>query len=178
MARCPALNNIELRHCHAITDVSAHAIAAGCPHLTALQMANVQNVTDAGLVAIAARCNSLRTMDISHTQAGDGTLSSLGRYNANLIALDISWCVNVTDTGVVAVARGCRGLRVFQFKGARKLTHEGIGAVAALCPRLSHIRMQEPLPGFSLPAPASRACRSARGLCDSWFSGCGLGGFC
>jgi hypothetical protein len=175
-SRCPAISTVALRHCHAITDVGVYAIAQGCPQLTTLQVHNLEKITDAGLVAIAARCPHLCSVDVSRAQVGDATMAALGQWSPHLKSLDISWCVNVSDKGVIAIANGCRGLKEFNYKGCRKLTPESITEVASRCPALAHLRMETPA-GFmgSVPEPTSRVCRNARGLCDGWFSSCTFG---
>jgi len=134
-------------------------------------MANTRNVTDGGLVAIAARCPHLRAVDISHSRATDSTLHALAQFCPNLRKLDITYCGDLTDSGLIAVANSSNGLRELKFKGARQLTPLSIAAVAQKCPALFELKMDPPLLSFSIPEPARRGCRAARGLCNGWFAG-------
>ena len=55
--------------------------------------------------------------------------AALGRWCPNLTDVDLSWCVNIGDQGVIALAHGCRGLKKFEYKGCRRLTPDSIAEV-------------------------------------------------
>jgi hypothetical protein len=98
------------------------SVAEGSPQLRVLKLRNsvwgskIRYVTDAVLAAFATHCPQL-----------------------TVIILDS--CGQISDTGVTALAHGCRWLRSFTF-GSSGVTVAGMRAIGAHCPHIRKVTMQ------------------------------------
>jgi len=176
LSQCPALTDIALRNCHAITDEGLNAIASWCPDLKRLQIANSKQVTDDGMIVVAFQCHKLQKLDISQSEIGDQTLCALGLSCPELKALNISWCVNVTHDGLMAVTRGCSDLKDLKLTGCCKLNSANVEEAVSGRPVLAEAVYNDaavlaPNPKTQSTARRNSNAQSTR-LCDSWFSNC------
>ena len=58
-----------------------------------------------------------------------------------LKVIDLWWCEEITDAGLVALARGCGELRLINLGGCKKITDAGLGALADGCGGLRVINL-------------------------------------
>ncbi|KAL6534588.1 hypothetical protein OROGR_013263 [Orobanche gracilis] len=90
LTRCVKLTDKDLAFCNSLTDVAYEKISV-LSDLEFLDLCGAQNLSDDGVSCIA-KCKKL-------------------------ISLNLTWCVRVTDQGVVAIAQGCRFLEFLSLFG-------------------------------------------------------------
>ncbi|PKA63837.1 F-box protein [Apostasia shenzhenica] len=103
---CTALKSLNLYALSSLTD-RAYEKVANLAHLTFLDLCGAQNLSDHGLSCIA-RCKSLAM-------------------------LNLTWCVRVTDVGVIEIADGCRSLEYLSLFGIVGVTDRCLQVLSNNC---------------------------------------------
>jgi hypothetical protein len=111
--------------------------------------------SDRDLICVLARANPLLerlavTIQVPHDYAlspttGDVCLAALGRHCVHLTHLSFGTLTAhcpVTDTGVEALAQGCRLLQSVVFVNCKRLTSAAVIALVQYCPQLQALHMQ------------------------------------
>ncbi|KAL9248654.1 F-box protein-like protein [Drosera capensis] len=102
-----------------VSNVGLSAIA-NCPKLEILHVVKAPDCSNAGVVAVAEKCRLLRKVHIDGwrtNRIGDEGLAALGKYCGNLQELVLIGLnptvasLEVTDDGMAAFSRNCKGLR-------------------------------------------------------------------
>jgi F-box and leucine-rich repeat protein GRR1 len=70
----------------------------------------------------------------------DSSLSILG-HMLNLVALDLTGVVDVTDATIVLVANACNKIQGINLEGCKKISDAGLLAIAENCPLLRRIKL-------------------------------------
>jgi hypothetical protein len=135
---CPRLTRISFQGCRMITDAGVVELARHCPRLTYVDFTSCSSVGNAGLLALAKSCPKLETIFASRAGAvADTLLTALGSNCRQLRVLSIassspfSGHRALTDAGVAALARGCRGLQELSLRGASQLSPIGLAELGA-----------------------------------------------
>lgn len=104
----PVLKRLVLRGCTRVTDTSLRSLARYATSLRSLDLSFVAGVTDVGVAAlcVASAPRLTKLLLRKCPCVGDITLKGVAVCE-KLETLDISYCPNVTDVGIVAVAEGC-----------------------------------------------------------------------
>ncbi len=71
----------------------------------------------------------------------DEAAGCIGEYGSVLQSLDLTWCKDVTDAGVLAVAAGCRELLSLSLRWLKKVTDAGAHAVLRHCRKLRSLNL-------------------------------------
>ncbi|KAL6997507.1 beta-aspartyl-peptidase, partial [Sarracenia purpurea var. burkii] len=75
----------------------------------------------------------LRFLDLCGAQnLTDQGLSCITKCN-NLSSLNLTWCVRVTDEGVIAIAEGCSSLEFLSLFGITGVTDKSLEALSRCC---------------------------------------------
>ena len=101
---CSKLQQLYVIGCVQITDAAFVAIADGCPQLQEIYAFHCNRVTDVGISALAHSCAQLRELGVAYTQTTDVGCQAVADGLPLLTAIFVSWCPEVTDTGVQALA--------------------------------------------------------------------------
>ena len=165
--RRPDLEKLNISGCNRVTDVGLLAVVASCPNLRDLDLTRLRQVTDDALSgAILAlprleRVNlyacpqlsdrsyvffsalqKLNFLDLCGAEnLSDGGLQAIAECK-HLEYLNLSWCVKVTDEGVVPLARGCQFLTLLSVHGNLKITRLSLAALAKNCRILQTLDLQ------------------------------------
>eukprot|EP00177_Eucheuma_denticulatum_P001608 GFKZ01002881.1.p1 GENE.GFKZ01002881.1~~GFKZ01002881.1.p1 ORF type:complete len:434 (-),score=30.92 GFKZ01002881.1:437-1738(-) len=135
MRSAPVLKGLVLRGCEQLTDVSLASLAQHAHSLRALDLSFVNGVTDCG-VAILCKATAQRLRKLllrKCTGVGDVAMTGVAHCE-NLETLDISYCVNITDAGVTAVAKGCgQSLRLLAMSYNVRVGDVGLIALGEWC---------------------------------------------
>lgn len=99
------LKRLSLAHCHQIVDTDLAIIVKGCPYLTYLSLENCQKISDQGFASIGKNLNFLNDLDLSRCSLTDNGLVEICSRCSNLTHLDISHCENLTDKGLISLAK-------------------------------------------------------------------------
>eukprot|EP00698_Gefionella_okellyi_P000931 TRINITY_DN1080_c0_g1_i1.p1 TRINITY_DN1080_c0_g1~~TRINITY_DN1080_c0_g1_i1.p1 ORF type:complete len:451 (+),score=79.36 TRINITY_DN1080_c0_g1_i1:1236-2588(+) len=104
---CKHLEALNLAHLSALTDRSLLALAAGCPHLSIVIVTECNQMSDHGVCALATSCPNLVEVNVSGTQLTNTSLRALGDHCPRLHSLNVNYCAEVTDEGVLYVFEQC-----------------------------------------------------------------------
>lgn len=158
LKNCRHVTTLNLSGCKNISDQSLSMIADNYPELQVLDITRCTKLTDVGLRKILHRCNSLQSLNLyavsSFTDKAYENLSFLARLRfldlcgaqnlsdhglsciarcKNLVSLNLTWCVLVTDKGVMAIAQGCRSLEFLSLFGIVGVTEKSLEALSEFC---------------------------------------------
>ncbi|KAI1313890.1 hypothetical protein EDD11_002425 [Mortierella claussenii] len=115
----PGLHDLDLSECTDVREPLLKSLATFFPSLVSLNLSRTSGVTDIALALIVDHCQ-------------------------NLSILDISYCRQLSDLGLLSVAKFCRlNLRVLKLTGNRKMTDVALVAVAKHCPKIEKLFLGE-----------------------------------
>ncbi|KAK3405633.1 hypothetical protein EUGRSUZ_K01865 [Eucalyptus grandis] len=155
---CRHLVDLNLSGCKNITDKSLELVADSYNELQSLNLTRCVKLTDIGLRQILFKCSSLQSLNLyalsSLTDNAYNNISSLshlkyldlcGAQNLSddalsciakcgkVVALNLTWCVRITDKGVIAVAEGCVSLEFLSLFGIVGVTDKCLEALSTTC---------------------------------------------
>jgi len=124
----PNLTKLNISGCTAFSDVSLECLTERCRKLKTLNLCGcVNGATDRALQVYA--CNYY--IYIFFPSATEGViwltslvnnLQAIGRNCSQLQSLNLGWCENVSDVGVMSLAYGCPDLRTLDLCGCVCIT--------------------------------------------------------
>ncbi len=128
-----------------LTDLKLYVICRNSPMLEEINIDGCLLVTDAGLCDIGKFCKHLTTlkcnMDFAHFESsiGDFGVMCVAASCDELTYLDVSYCTQVTDRSLEALARHqCRNsLTTILIRGCTEISARGITCVMARCVRIN-----------------------------------------
>lgn len=151
---CFELRRLTLSSCERITNVGVSAALRGCTQLTqltlphtiiadedlvtiashgtnlkVLNLSGCKRITDTGVRVIAQGCVRLALLILDWTNISDESLIALATYAKALEGVCVYNCARITDAGVLAIAKGCRGLAGLQL-GSTDVSDEGLISLA------------------------------------------------
>ncbi|KAF0689499.1 Aste57867_19056 [Aphanomyces stellatus] len=129
------LRELDVGQCK-ITDATLFSLAQTCPRLDVVRLRWCRQLTDAGLTRLAAHCPNLRVVDLNNCGLlTDVSVAALAQC-AHLAWVNLAWCENVTDAGVLDMAKGCPELEEVVLTYCSQLTDATLRGLVAHCPRL------------------------------------------
>uniref|UniRef100_F7E2V4 Uncharacterized protein n=1 Tax=Monodelphis domestica TaxID=13616 RepID=F7E2V4_MONDO len=166
-----SLKLLDLSSCMSLTDSSLLAISANLPLLTILRLAWCKEITDSGLLGLVEcgeelppeplaphespsqeapnkqprasllMLRALQELDLTAcNKLTDISLTKVLRF-PYLKQLSLSLLPELTDTGLVAVAKGCPGLEHLALSHCNHLSDQGWAQAARCWPRLRHLNL-------------------------------------
>ena len=137
----PNLTSLNLSSCKKTTDDAIKALAVNCPNLITLNLKLCRKITDAGLEALAENCNKLTMLDLSNCDQITKTgLEALVKC-PKLKGLNLTWCQNISEVGIIALAENCNKLTTLNLSFCYKITDTGLTALAVNCPNLTTLNL-------------------------------------
>eukprot|EP00899_Mesostigma_viride_P018868 jgi/Mesvir1/26983/Mv20695-RA.1 len=135
---CPQLRELAVRNCGKVTDAGLRVVGEHCRLLEYLSCSLKGEVTDANMGVLAQNCTQLRGFCLEGRRVADQTVATVlsGPAAATLLFLDLSFNEGIMDDALLAVARACPILREFRVARCPKVTDVGIMAIAQGCRRL------------------------------------------
>uniref|UniRef100_A0A6N2MQF4 F-box/LRR-repeat protein 15-like leucin rich repeat domain-containing protein n=1 Tax=Salix viminalis TaxID=40686 RepID=A0A6N2MQF4_SALVM len=155
---CKHIVDLNLSGCKTISDKALQIIAENHQDLESLNLTRCVKLTDGGLQQILSKCSSLQSLNLyalsSLTDKTYKKISSLphlkfldlcGAQNLsdeglsciarckNIVSLNLSWCVRVTDVGFVAIAEGCTSLEFLSLFGIVGVTDRCLEVLSRFC---------------------------------------------
>ncbi|CAL1372298.1 unnamed protein product [Linum trigynum] len=155
---CKHISDLNLSGCKNVSDKSMQLIANNYPELTSLNLTRCIKLTDVGLQQILLKCSLLQTLNLyalsSFTDKAYRTISNLPHLRfldlcgsqllsdegltciakcKDLVSLNLTWCVRITDVGVIAVAEGCRSLEFLSLFGIIGVTDKCLEVLSSCC---------------------------------------------
>lgn len=132
---CHELEDVDLSKSFRLTDSSLYALAHGCPNLSKLNISGCSAFSDTALAYLTDFCTKLRILNLCGCvkAASDKALKAIGYNCSQLEVLNLGWCENVGDEGVMCLAYGCPDLRALDLCGCVLITDESVIALANNC---------------------------------------------
>lgn len=132
---CHDLQDLDLSKSFKLSDRSLYALAHGCPKLTKLNISGCTAFSDSGLEYLTQFCRKLKILNLCGCvkAATDCALQAIGRNCSQLQSLNLGWCENVGDVGVLSLAYGCPDLRTLDLCGCVCITDDSVIALAYRC---------------------------------------------
>ncbi|CAL1412614.1 unnamed protein product [Linum trigynum] len=138
---CHDLQDLDLSKSFKLTDRSLYALAHGCPNLVKLNISGCTSFSDHGIEYLTGFCRKLKILNLCGCvgAATDLALQAIGRNCNQLQSLNLGWCENVGDVGVMSLAYGCPDLRTLDLCGCVCITDDSVIALANRCPHLTSL---------------------------------------
>ncbi|KAF9919402.1 hypothetical protein BX616_000013 [Lobosporangium transversale] len=113
------MENLDLSECTDIREPTLKSFVHLFPNLVSLNLSKTSGVTDTAVALIVDRCQYLKT-------------------------INLSYCRQVTDLGLLSVAKFCRlNLRSLNLTGNLKITNTSLMVVAKNCPKIQKLFLGE-----------------------------------
>nr|XP_006813346.1 PREDICTED: uncharacterized protein LOC102802577 [Saccoglossus kowalevskii] len=142
ISNSPDLNHLALVDCDAIRCTGLCELASKCPKLECLDIGGVNFLSDAGLAPVLVNHESnLNSLYLAEVNITDKTLHTIAQFlGSQLINLDISWCEDVTDSGLLSIAKSCTSLASLKM---RKCPASDIAliTISENCPNIKQISL-------------------------------------
>ncbi|KAK8552319.1 hypothetical protein V6N13_120729 [Hibiscus sabdariffa] len=132
---CHDLQELDLSKSFKLSDRSLYALAHGCPNLKKLNISGCTSFSDEALEYLTKFCRELKILNLCGCvkAATDRALQAIGRNCNMLQSLNLGWCDNVGDVGVMSLAYGCPDLRCVDLCGCVRITDDSVIALANKC---------------------------------------------
>ncbi|KAK9065817.1 hypothetical protein SSX86_015218 [Deinandra increscens subsp. villosa] len=155
---CKHIVDLNLSGCKGISDKSLQMISECYQHLESLDITRCIKITDGGLQHIMLKCSGLQSLNLyalssftdeaykklsllTHLRfldlCGAQNLSDEGLFSIgkckNIRTLNLTWCVRITDVGVIAIAQGCTSLEFLSLFGIVGVTDKCLEALSKSC---------------------------------------------
>ena len=142
VAGSPLLSSLNIKSCSKITDVGLQSLAESrcCPLLTSLNKMSLPKMSDLRFMKMTVDCRNLTHLFISFcTEITDKCLEALAAGCPLLSKLDISECYQLTDVGITRIVESCHLLIALYIDGCAGVTHGVIMKLATCCPKLEYL---------------------------------------
>ncbi|KVH93520.1 F-box/LRR-repeat protein 3 isoform X4 [Cynara cardunculus var. scolymus] len=140
LSKCSELRCLKLGICTDISDTGLSYIASHCK-IEELDLYRCSNVGDDGLRFLATGCKKMRKLNLSYcTKVTDKGMVYLGLLE-ELSDLELRSNGNVTDTGLIALASGCRKLSELDIKNCQNIGDAGFWSLAFYSWNLQQINL-------------------------------------
>ncbi|GMH08224.1 hypothetical protein Nepgr_010064 [Nepenthes gracilis] len=157
---CKQVVDLNLSGCKNISDKSLQQIADNFQDLESLNITRCVKLSDSGLLYILQKCTylqylnlyalssltdetyrnisllpNLKSLDLCGAQnLSDEGLTCVAKCKI-LVSLNLTWCIRVTDVGVMAIAQGCTSLELLSLFGILGVTDKSLEALSRSCSR-------------------------------------------
>ncbi|PPS06644.1 hypothetical protein GOBAR_AA14001 [Gossypium barbadense] len=155
---CKYIVDLNFSGCKHLSDKSLQLVADNYPELESLNLTRCVKMTDSGLQQVFVKCSFLQSLNIyalssftdeaykkisvlSHLKfldlcgaqnLSDDGLSCIAKCK-KLVSLNLTWCVRVTDVGVIAIAESFTSLEFLSLFGIVGVTDKCLEALSKSC---------------------------------------------
>jgi len=109
--RSPNLRKLDISSCSKITDDSVCGLSRSCRQLESLSVNNCVLLTNRSIFAVSVICPLVELRLHNCRFITDAALVSIARHCRMLGLLDVSWCDQLSDDGILQLRDGARNLR-------------------------------------------------------------------
>lgn len=116
------LRHLDLKRCSELTDVALTTMAGNVPYLEGLELGHVTNLTDAGFATLLPTLPKLTHLDLEECSAlTNEMLLELAKAPCakQLQVLQLSFCENLSDEGLIAVVKNCTALKNLELDNSK-----------------------------------------------------------
>ncbi|KAE8674292.1 F-box protein [Hibiscus syriacus] len=126
------LESLNLTRCVKMTDSGLQQVLTKCFFLQSLNLYALSSFTDEAYKKISV-LSHLRFLDLCGAQnLSDYGLTCIAQCK-KLSSLNLTWCIRVTDVGVIAIAEGCTSLEFLSLFGIIGVTDKCLEALSKSC---------------------------------------------
>ncbi|KAL8459811.1 hypothetical protein ACS0TY_031650 [Phlomoides rotata] len=126
------LHVLNITRCIKLTDRGLQMILCKCSLLQSLNLYALSSFTDVAYKEISLLTH-LQFLDLCGAQnLSDDGLSCIAKCK-NLNSLNLTWCVRVTDQGVISIAEGCTSLEFLSLFGIVGVTDKSLEVLSRFC---------------------------------------------
>ncbi|CAF2048431.1 unnamed protein product [Brassica napus] len=155
---CRNIIDLNLSGCKSITDIGMQLVAESYQDLESLNITRCVKITDDGLLHVLHKCSSLQTLNLyalsgftdkaykkisllaelrfldlcGAQNLSDEGLGHIAKCN-KLETLNLTWCVRITDAGVITIANSCTSLEFLSLFGIVGVTDRCLEALSQTC---------------------------------------------
>ncbi|CAN6905190.1 unnamed protein product [Brassica oleracea] len=155
---CRNIIDLNLSGCKSITDKGMQLVAESYQDLESLNITRCVKITDDGLLHVLHKCSSLQTLNLyalsgftdeaykkisllaelrfldlcGAQNLSDEGLGHIAKCN-KLESLNLTWCVRITDAGVITIANSCTSLEFLSLFGIVGVTDRCLEALSHTC---------------------------------------------
>lgn len=140
----PSVTSLNFAKCSQIDDEALQAITDAALSLTNLVLTGCP-LTDAGIVALASgkKAILLTNLDISYCiELTDTSLLALAMACSELVYLNLTFCEKITDGGLLPLIAACTKLQELNIANCRAITDSVLTTLATSCPGLKAIDLR------------------------------------
>lgn len=114
------LRHLNLSYCTQLTNRAMKDLAGMFPEISELEIAGLRSIGDRGLKSLFKTTRRLRYLDCDQVgNVGNPTLAYLSCYCKRLEHASFSYCVNITDEGIILLLRSAPLLRNLDLDNTR-----------------------------------------------------------
>ncbi|XP_022969433.1 F-box/LRR-repeat protein 3 isoform X1 [Cucurbita maxima] len=141
ITRCIGLKVLNLTCCHSITDVAISSMASSCQKLMSLKLESCNMITERSLDRLGLYCSLLEELDLTDCcGVNDKGLECLSKCS-QLLSLKLGLCTNITDTGLIKIARNCKRIYELDLYRCLGIGDAGLEALSTGCKRLTKLNL-------------------------------------
>ncbi|KAL0848357.1 hypothetical protein Bca101_021604 [Brassica carinata] len=155
---CRNIIDLNLSGCKSVTDKGMQLVAENYQDLVSLNITRCVKITDDGLLQVLQKCSSLQTLNLyalsgftdkaykkislladlrfldlcGAQNLSDEGLGDIAKCN-KLESLNLTWCVRITDAGVITIANSCTSLEFLSLFGIVGVTDKCLEALSQTC---------------------------------------------
>lgn len=126
-----SLETVDLSQCkHIVSSAVSDLLTHGT--LQNIDLSFVGSVGDEAFSEQSSKYLALRSLNLSQNRITDVSLLSLANSVCNLSCLRLQWCGGISDSGVMALAEGCRFITVLDLQSCN-ITDASLVAISSSC---------------------------------------------
>ncbi|XP_076827499.1 F-box/LRR-repeat protein 7 isoform X1 [Brachyhypopomus gauderio] len=149
---CLTLEVVVASGCRRLSDRGLRVVAQSCPELRHLEVAGCYNVSNEAVFDVVSSCPNLEHLDVSGcpkvtcislSEEPPTQLSPLLGQQISLRYLDMTDCASLEDEGVRAIAAHCPRLTHLYLRRCVRLTDEAVRQLGLRCSSLRELSLSD-----------------------------------
>ncbi|XAR49162.1 hypothetical protein NMG60_11032256 [Bertholletia excelsa] len=141
LSKCSGLLYLKLGLCTNISDKGLSFVASNCSKICELDLYRCPGIGNDGLAALSTGCKKLEKLNLSYcSKITDRGLQYLGQLK-ELLDLELRGLIHIRDTGLAAIAAGCKRLSELDVKHCENINDSGFWALSYYSRNLRQINL-------------------------------------
>lgn len=138
---CKELTSFSLMNCPCVTDSGIAAVVRKCSHLSKISLRSCTWLTNSSLACIGQSCHGLTSITLYMTAISDQGIDHLVRGCPFLETIDIQYCAKLTNATMTSIADNCHQLKNLSMKinTFHNISDDGVLIVAKGCRHLENV---------------------------------------
>lgn len=138
------VTGLDLHGCVRLAPQNLPVILRFCPYLTVLRLGACNQFSSELLVSVMPLLSKLRQLDFDYCiSVDDNVLAAIGRFCPLLNRLSFVGCYKITDRGISeeGLFNQCTNIRRLNLRGCRDVSNQGILSIARRCLHLRELTL-------------------------------------